>query len=93
MELDPEGISRQVRWQGEGLHALPWGHIVDVLETWVSAERLYHFLHEMIGILDSMPNIVIQANVPKDVIVYCQDRWAPMAQRLRDFLYETEKAK
>ena len=86
MELDPEGISRQVRWQGERLHCLPWKHIVTVLNVWVSEDRLVGVLSQMANHLEAMPQLVREANVPQKVVSHCKDRWSPLAKSLREYL-------
>jgi serine/threonine-protein kinase HipA len=84
MELDPEGVSRQIRWQGEALYTLPARHIVEFLSTWISVDRIMELLNEMAQHLEHMENILRKSNTPADVIEYCQERWAPLGRSLRE---------
>ncbi len=86
MELDPEGISRQARWQGERLQSLPWQQIVQVLSQWVPAERVHGVLAQLATSIEAMPKIVKKAKVPAEVVAHCQERWAPLAQSIREYL-------
>lgn len=86
MELDPEGISRQVRWQGETLYTLPWNPIAELLSPWVSQDALRAFLCEISFHLERLPQTMSDLQVPAPLIEYCQDRWPQMLKSIREYL-------
>jgi len=80
MELDPEGILRCVRWDGERHLAPDWERVVAFLAPWVGRERLVRRLQELGPLVRSLGER--DWRLPAEVVARCRDRWEPMALAL-----------
>jgi hypothetical protein len=80
MELDPEGILRGTRWEGEKYLAPDWTRVVAFVSQWVERERVVHRLHELATCVRRLGTN--HWNFPSDVVERCGARWEPMAHAL-----------
>lgn len=80
MELDPEGILRCVRWEGERHLAPDWERVVAFLSQWVGRDLLAGRLRELGPLVRSLGER--DWGLPEEVVARCRARWEPMALAL-----------
>jgi serine/threonine-protein kinase HipA len=82
MELDPEGIPRSSRWNGESHLRPDWGRVADALAPHVDRNRLISHLHGLAARVRSLPASVRTQKLPSPVLDRCDGRWERLASDL-----------
>ncbi len=82
MELDPEGIRRAVRWNGEFPSCPDWNQVAAFLGRWVDRELVVHRLQALAGRVRELPRTAKAFQLPDPVFEHCQPRWTRLADDL-----------
>lgn len=82
MELDPEGIRRAVRWEGERPLRPDWIRVVAVLSLSMDREIAVRRLRELSAKVWALPETTARCGLPEVVVDHCRPRWERLATDL-----------
>ncbi|OMH39473.1 hypothetical protein [Motiliproteus sp. MSK22-1] len=84
MYLDPEGIARVCRWQGDAEVAgtPPWDKVMDVLPDGVDVKVIRKALREFGGKIKGLEEIMREAGVDEDIIEFRKTSFEAHAKQL-----------
>lgn len=82
MELDPEGIRRAVRWNGEFPSRPDWSCVATVLGRWMDRELVVDRLHALANRVRELPRTANAFQLPDLVLEHCRPRWERLAADL-----------
>ncbi|MBK9577599.1 MAG: type II toxin-antitoxin system HipA family toxin [Fibrobacterota bacterium] len=79
MEMDPEGILRATRWDGESHLRPDWNLVADTLAAWIDRHRILQRMESLAASVRELPVTTLRTEMPPEVIAHCALRWSRLA--------------
>jgi serine/threonine-protein kinase HipA len=79
MELDPEGILRATRWDGENHLRPDWSLVANTLSAWVDRQQVLLCMRGLAASVRELPVTTLRTEMPTEAIAHCALRWNQLA--------------